>query len=60
MSDVRFRPCTIAEIGNGLSLLNEPAVDIPLRRQLPLHAVLSDGTRPHGGLGATAGGRSVL
>jgi hypothetical protein len=37
-----FQPCEIWELEDGTSLLNEPAVDIPLRRQLLLHAVLRD------------------
>ena len=42
MGDSRFRPCEIAELGPETSLLNEPAVDIPPRRQVPLRAVLND------------------
>jgi hypothetical protein len=38
----RFRPCELVELGPETSLLNEPTVDIPPRRQLPLDAVLRD------------------
>jgi hypothetical protein len=36
----RYRPCEIAEAGDVVSLLNEPATDIVRRRELPLSAVL--------------------
>jgi hypothetical protein len=42
MGDDRYRPCAIFEVGDGTSLLNEPAIDISLRRELPLGAVLHD------------------
>jgi hypothetical protein len=42
MSEVRFRPCEIADLEDAISWINELPVDIPQRRQVPLRAVLSD------------------
>jgi hypothetical protein len=42
MRDDRFRPCEISEAADVISWINEPTVDIPPRRQLPLHAVMND------------------
>jgi hypothetical protein len=38
----RYRPCEVFDLADQTSLLNEPAVDIRLRRQPPLSAVLAD------------------
>jgi hypothetical protein len=42
MSEVRFRPCEIADLEDAISWINELPVDIPLRRQVPLDALLND------------------